>query len=270
MPLGVFAFILSLFVSLAGCDKAPEESTAAVAETSNTTAPAMTSREIREEVPGDANVPPATGEAEEAVKPKPNYVVLRQKITYGNATLYEVRQAMTNRNEKELVNTVHALYSMRWHRGAYHVIEGLWKLDREKYPEFSWDLIEKNPVRIAVASTLNRINPVNAVYKDYLHEHMHDDDSFNRAQVVVALGFNGDPRDVEYLKSMAEGDDPYVAQSAITGLALISHVKGRDALIDILSRNKGTPKGDLIASVLLRSYNYQTDQADQPEETETE
>ena len=44
-----------------------------------------------------------------------DYHKLREKITFGKATLLEVRQALTEPSVVNLTNTLHALYSMRWH-----------------------------------------------------------------------------------------------------------------------------------------------------------
>lgn len=186
----------------------------------------------------------------------PNYLLLQRKIIYGRATLAEVRQALTDRNIGEITNTLHALYSMRWHRGVIHLLYDMWDKRKKKYPELSWDIIDKAPARIALASTLNRIQVTGTEeYLAYIRSHEHDKRKFKRAQVVIALGFNGDPKDVAYIKSMAEGDDVYVAQSAITGLALMGHKPASDALIDLWFKYRHTPRGNLIQEVLRQAYN---------------
>ena len=50
-----------------------------------------------------------------------DYHELREKITFGKATFAEVRQALTEPNVVNLTNTLHALYSMRWHRAVLHL-----------------------------------------------------------------------------------------------------------------------------------------------------
>ena len=88
----------------------------------------------------------------------PDYDVLREKITFGNANFSEVREALTEPDILNLTNTLHALYSMRWHRAVLHLLQNIWERKREKYPELAWDLLEKIPPRIALASTINRNN----------------------------------------------------------------------------------------------------------------
>ena len=199
--------------------------------------------------------------ATEATPPPPptasDYTELRQKITYGQATLAEVRSALTERDPAALTNTVHALYSMRWHRGVITLLYELWAFNKGLYPELAWDLIEKPPVRIALASTLNRIQVLDASeYKTYIRAHENDEHEFHRAQVVVALGLGGDPADVPYLEKMAAGDNAYVAQSAITGLGLMTNQKARDALIGLQEKFRTDPREPLIAEILQKAYHW--------------
>ena len=153
----------------------------------------------------------------------PDYDVLREKITFGNANFSEVREALTEPDILNLTNTLHALYSMRWHRAVLHLLQNIWERKREKYPELAWDLLEKIPPRIALASTINRIRIFNTdEYKAYIRSHRYADHEFVRAQVVVSLGLNGDPDDVDYLVKMVNSSNHYVVQTAMTSLALMN------------------------------------------------
>ena len=195
-------------------------------------------------------------------KPALNYTKLRNSIILGNASLVEVKQALTETDVVQLSNTLHALYSMRWHRGVYHLYYDLWHLKKEKYPDFAWDSLEKIPARIALASTINRAQIYDAEeFKDYIRAHMYDEHEFHRAQAVVALGLNGDPDDVEYIKSMADEDNHYVTQSAISSLAMVGHVKARDAMIELYEKYKGTPRGDLLLGLLKKAYKWQPEKS---------
>ena len=186
-----------------------------------------------------------------------NYDVLRRSITYGTASLFDVRQALTQDNEMGLSNTIHALYGMRVQRGVVHVLYGMWKGDREAYPEFSWDLIEKPSVKIAIASTLNRIQIVDTdEFKNYIRAQQNADDSFIRAQASIAFGLGGDPSDLDYLYTQADGEDHYVAQSAITALSLYGGDQARDFMIELLKKHQGTSRGALIAELLRKAYQW--------------
>ncbi len=197
-----------------------------------------------------------SAKAEQAT-PLFDYEKLRQKITYAEATALEVKNALTEQDPAALSNTLHALYSMRWHRVVVYLLDDLWKLDKNKHPDLAWNLIEKPPVRIALASTINRIQIHNTKeYKDYIRAHKYDEHEFHRAQVIISLGLNQNPKDVPYLQEMGEGNNNYVAQSAITALALMHHVLARDAMVTIWGKYANDPRGDLILEVLKKAYDW--------------
>lgn len=187
-----------------------------------------------------------------------NYKLLQKDITYGRATLAQVYNALSQKDAGALTNTVHALYNMRWHRGVYNVLNDMWANNIEKHPDFAWDLIQNPPVRIALANTINRIKIINTdEYVTYIRSFKQDEHEFHRAQVVIALGFNGETSDIEYIKSMANGSNHYVAQSAITALALMDSIQARDAMADLWKGNRDTEKGILIKTLLKKAYNVE-------------
>lgn len=186
-----------------------------------------------------------------------NYELLHKKIAYGKASLADVRKALTDTNASALTNTIHALYSMRGHRGVYNLLFDMWKLNKNKYPELAWEKISNPPARIALASTINRIQIINTdEYKDYIRSFKDDKHEFHLAQVVVSLGFNGAPDDVEYIKTMADGPNHYVAQSAITALAIMGGNFARNAMIELYNSHKNTQRGELLETLLLQAYEW--------------
>jgi len=192
-----------------------------------------------------------------APKKEVNYPLLQQKIIYGKATLAEVRQALTEKDTASLTNTTHALYSMRWHRGVFKLLYDLWQLKRDKYPELNWASIKQAPVRIALASTLNRVQIANTgAFQDYIRSFRQHAHEFIRAQVAVALGFNGDPADIGYLRAQASSNNRYVTQSAITALALMGGDQARDALIDLWKKHQGNPREEIILELLREAYSW--------------
>jgi HEAT repeat protein len=200
-----------------------------------------------------------------------NYPLLQQKVIRGSASLFEVKQALTDTDVGSLTNTVHGLYSMRWHRGVYNLLNDMWEQKQEAHPDFAWDSLNKVPVRIALASTINRIKIVNTDEQlQYIHDHKYDDHEFHRAQAVVALGINGKPEDIEYIKSMALADNHYVAQSAMTGLALMNNEKAKFALAEIWKENQGTKKGDLAEKIIQKVFNETPKLKAAESDTETE
>jgi len=197
-------------------------------------------------------------ETSEADTKARNYELSQKNINYGRATLSDVYNVLTQRDVGALTNTVHSLYNMRWHRGVYHVLYDLWNNEKDKHSEFSWDLIQKVPVRIALASTINRIQIINTdEYVEYIRLHKEDEHEFHRAQVVIALGFNGELKDIEYIKSMADGNNHYVAQSAITALALMENNKARDAMAELWKKYRETEKGAMIKELMKAAYKVE-------------
>ncbi len=239
----------------AASDKSSEQSNGAV--TDNTSAqPSASSAETESD---KNNVEAESGqEAAPLITKESTFKHLRKVITFGDASLAEVKQALTQEDIGELTNTMHALYSMRWHRGVYYILYDLWHLKKDKYPDFAWTAIESIPARIALASTINRIQIYDAEeFQDYIRAHMYDEHEFHRAQVVVALGLNGNPDDVDYIKEMAAGDNAYVAQSAISSLAMVGHEKARDAMIDLYNQHQDNARGDLLQSLLKKAYDWE-------------
>ena len=188
--------------------------------------------------------------------PAADYPLLQQKIRQGSASLDEVRLALGDTDVGSLTNAAHALYAMRGHAWARRLADDLWALKKDAHPGLAWELLARAPVRLALASTLNRIKGIAATeQRAYIRAHKFDEHEFHRAQVVFALGVNGDPADIAYLKSMAKGANHYVAQSAISGLALMGGEAARDALAEIWRDARDTPRGDLAKEMIQRVYN---------------
>jgi HEAT repeat protein len=213
---------------------------------------------------GTASAPDTAerGDAASRPPPDPEMDLLRRKIMYGQATLAEVRKALTDPDIGALTNTVHGLYSMRAHRGVYRLIYELWALRETDYPELQWRQFAKPPVRLALASTLIRIQPYdNGEYVNYLREHRYDEHEFHRAQVVIGLAFKADPADIPYVYEMAAGDNVFVAQSAITALGVMNVPPAKDALIRLLKERANDPRVQITKEVLKRAYDWRGESA---------
>lgn len=190
--------------------------------------------------------------------PVAEYTVIQKKITQGTANVEEVRRALTERKDvAALTNTIHALYAMRWHRAVVKLLDDLWTLNNSRYPELSWELFAKAPARIALASTINRIKIFNTQeQKQYIRAHKDDKHEFHRAQVAISLGLNGDPVDVPVLKKMAEENNVYVSQSAITSLAIMNANQARNAMIELWQDDKESDRGELLLQLLYKAYQW--------------
>ncbi|MHC8441351.1 MAG: HEAT repeat domain-containing protein [Candidatus Eutrophobiaceae bacterium] len=185
-----------------------------------------------------------------------DYAEWQKLIGASDAGFVDVLKALSDPQPGRLVNTVHLLWQMRWQPQSRTLLGSLWRDNgREQYPHISWELFAKPPVRLALASVLLRMRETDSgEYLDYLLEHREDQHEFNRAQVIVGLGLNGDPGDVPYLEERAEKDTDYVVQSAITALGLMDDAAARMALARLWKANRGEPKGNLAAQVLKNIY----------------
>lgn len=220
---------------------------------------------------GEAAAPGTTGAEDGSPAPHaphdndraPDPHLLLDRIRRGEASFNEIRQALSNPDIGAVTNVFHAMYSMRWQRLSMRLMLAVWRQDdtlRERYPELAWDALSSVPVRLALASTLLRIQSPSypeahtEPYLKYLLEHRYDKHEFHRAQVVVALGLNGNPDDIDYLLEMAAGDNPYVVQSAVTSLGLMRSPRAMRGLGSLWKQHRGTPRGELIEQVLRRVY----------------
>lgn len=187
---------------------------------------------------------------------KLSYKDIYNLIYTGKATLSQVKWALSSGDITQLVNIMHALYAMRGHSGVYHILYRMWRLDMDNDPNVNWTLIKQAPVRIALASTINRIDILKSRdLRDYIRSFKYDDLDINRGQVLAALGLNGDPVDIPYLEEMVDSDNFYLTQIAVTALAFMSNSNAKDSLIVLAKKHYETPKGDLIMGVLERVYN---------------
>lgn len=197
--------------------------------------------------------------AAESQAKKLSFRTIYDRIYAGKANMEMVRLALTSKDTTKLVNTMHALYAMKWHVGVYKLLYTMWELDPEKTkPEINinWEAIKQPPVRIALASTINRIDTIKAKeFRDYIRTFKYDDSELNRGQVLVALGLNGDPADVPYLEEMADSDSRYLTQISVSSLAFMENETAKNSLITLAKKHYNTPRGKLILGVLDRAYD---------------
>ncbi len=190
---------------------------------------------------------------------------LYNKIYSGKATLEHVKQALNSDDTTKLVNTMHALYAMRLNRGAYNLMYDMWELKNTEETDINWKIIGEPPVRIALASTINRIDGVKSrELREYIRSFKYNDDEKLRGQVLVALGLNGDPADVPYIVEMANSNNRYLTQIGVSSLAFMGNGTAKKALIAMANKHYDTPRGKLVIDVLKRAYNV-VPTATQPE-----
>ncbi len=186
----------------------------------------------------------------------PSFRKLYDKIYSGKATLKQVTQALATKDTTQMVNAIHALYAMKWHIGVNKLLYKMWRLEVDETPDINWELIKQAPVRIALASTINRINMLKSkAFRDYIRSFKYDDNDLVRGQVLVALGLNGDPVDVPYLEEMADSNNRYLTQIGVSSLAFMGNSTAKESLISLAKKHYDTPRGKLILGVLSRAYD---------------
>ena len=191
-----------------------------------------------------------------------DYDTLRSKVAIGVAKIDEVYAALTEQDVVGITNTMHALHSLRWNRVIYHLYYDLWHLKKDKHPKFAWQEIESIPARIALASTITRAQGKDAEeFQNYIHAHKYDEHEFHRAQAVVALGLIGNPDDVDYIIKMANSENKYVVQSAVTSLALVNNTRAGDELIRLWEQEKETVRKEYLSKLLKQAYRWEPVQA---------
>ena len=187
-----------------------------------------------------------------------NFQQLQNKTIYGTATLSEVKELLTYPDLAGLTNSMHAMYAMRWHRGVLELLSDLWQNNQTPYPKIVWEEINKPPVRIALASTLARINQDDKEeWLNYIHSHKDDAHEFHKAQTIIALGFNADPADIKYIKTQIEGDNRYVTQTSITALAIMENPQAKNTMIELLEDYKDNPRATLLRDLLKKVYSWE-------------
>ncbi len=190
-------------------------------------------------------------------EPEVDYTQLQLRVVNGQASFPEVVRALSDADVARLVNTVHMMHSQRWQRASVRLLLALWRQqDTVAFPgDLNPERFAKPPVRLALASTLLRMEaPGRDAYLRYLLEHRYDAHEFHRAQVVIGLGLNRNPKDVDYLEEMASSGNDYVVQAAVTALGLMQDLRARQALGRLWERHRGGALGELIEGVLARVY----------------
>ena len=181
---------------------------------------------------------------------------LYNRIYTSKASLEHVKQALRSDNPTNLVNVMHALYAMRLDSSVYNLMYDMWELNDIESINVNWKKISEPPVRIALASTINRIDGIKSrALREYIRSFKKANDEKIRGQVLVALGLNGDPIDIPYIEKMANSDNRYLTQIGISSLAFMGTGAAKRVLIKLANQYHDTPRGKLIIDVLKNAYN---------------
>ncbi len=187
----------------------------------------------------DPQSTPATAQTtpipEKPPLPRHQYDNLQLRLAAGGVDMSELRWALTDPDVTALTKTTHLLPAMAWHRSALYLIDDLWALKSEKYPELNWRLIAEPPVRIALASTLARLQKEDkkTEYIDYINRFRDDPDPFNQLQVIIAMGYMRDSGNTDYLASRLNSASPLIVKNAISALASLGEGPARNIVVEL-------------------------------------
>ena len=188
--------------------------------------------------------------------------IVLAKVTSGQASLSDIKSGLRAGKPGDTANILHALYAMRDSLIVKKLLHSMWYGRQDLHPDIPWERLQSPVVRVALASTLNRIFHVNnQEFLDYIRGQKDNEIFLVRSQVAVSLGINGDPGDIDVLAAYVLDKSDHVARSAVTGLAFMYSPKARDELIRLLELQRDNSKRKrLIQEALLHTYDRVEDQ----------
>jgi HEAT repeat protein len=207
-------------------------------------------------VPQPDLTPPSAPEAPAPPATLGPYERTREAIRASTATLDAILEALTEEDVEGLANTLHALYLMGERPWVLQLLRALWNEDLDAYPELDWGRLSAPAARVALASTLARLEPARREsYLGYLRRALAEPDPFVRAQAAVGLGFAGEPADVPALAELALGGAAYDGEAAVKALGIHGSESARLALLAL----RDAPRLDrrrraVVRQVLLEAY----------------
>jgi HEAT repeat protein len=133
----------------------------------------------------------------------------------------------------------------------------VWTLDRSKYPDLSWDLLDDPRVRIAFATfwgqylrdTTNDLQDI-AATRRYAERYLHDPNYSVRADAIGYLGALGNDNDVPTLVEACSKDVLEVALNAAMGLTILMRNKAAPALKQYAGATQNPKVKEFIGSQL--------------------
>lgn len=165
-----------------------------------------------------------------------SYDALQNRIIRGQAKFEEILYALTDDQPSRLSNVFHSLSLYRDDNRIFVLLTDIWKDNRTDHPELSWAAMSDPHARVALATTLARIDKDNySGYYSYVMLNVQNDDSEVRANSAIGLGFIGGDQDIGTLREMIISDPiTGVAANAATALILIGTKAAEDALEGLL------------------------------------
>jgi hypothetical protein len=129
--------------------------------------------------------------------------------------------------EKMIYCTVEIQSAYPVRQDSFDFLASLWKQEKKRYPKLSWDLIERDIVKVHIASAMTQGFKSQAVdiepipIHDYLLQAINNSDHNIVAQALLSIANFDDPSDVDAIVHVALKDGEGVYTSAVTALAMM-------------------------------------------------
>lgn len=185
---------------------------------------------------------------------------LYKKIVSGRATLREIEYSLSVGTLGDTANIVHALYTISTSIIVRKLLHDLWYEETARRPHIPWQRLKNPIVRVALASTIERMLPgASKEFLTYIRQQKDHEAYFVRAQVAVSLGLIGEQNDLPLLIDYLSDSSDYVFQSTVVGLAYMYNSGAKSALIRSLTEIASEHRRKLVREALLYTYDWVED-----------
>jgi hypothetical protein len=135
----------------------------------------------------------------------------------------------------------------------------VWNLDREKYPDLSWDLLDEPEFRINFAqlwarwtTEVNKNRSELQSIRSYVDPFLSSGRVERRGPAVDFLGAVGDESDIPLLKQIALEDQSTVTLNAVLAIRSIGGAAANSALQDLYEKVRDPLLKERIKSIMQR------------------
>lgn len=163
--------------------------------------------------------------------------VLQQKLFALKATHEDILEIFKCRDEWSLHNKLNGLVPYVHDIKVVSILEKVWANDKESYPSFSWDLLEKQSSKVLVAFALyqSKVGDRNA-YLNYIRSTLKTGDSSSaKYNAAMSLGSLGIDSEIDSMKKLVYEDDMFAVMGAVIGIQLLGTEQSQTVLNELES-----------------------------------
>ncbi|MDH3973936.1 MAG: hypothetical protein OEV42_06615 [Deltaproteobacteria bacterium] len=151
----------------------------------------------------------------------------------------ELISVINTKNVDSVIEALNKVNKMRYQGEILPLIKDLWGGNKDKYPELSWETINKNIVKVKIAGVLlqakrnKKIDVDTEEIRKYVTEYIVSDDVHLSINAMLALSIIDDERDVENIFSVAKQQKKVTFRTSISTLSLMCNKAASDALDEL-------------------------------------